>query len=32
MDKEELRKYKTQFLDLLRSTGIEDMDYFIPQL
>lgn len=32
MDKEELKKYKEQFLSLLRSTGIEDMDYFISQL
>lgn len=32
MDKEDLKKYKAQFLELLRSTGIEDMDYFISQL
>lgn len=32
MDKEELKKYKEQFLGLLRSTGIEDIDYFIGQL
>lgn len=32
MDKEELRKHKARFLELLRSTGIEDIDYFISQL
>lgn len=32
MDKEELKKYKAQFLELLRSTGIDDIDYFISQL
>ena len=32
MDKEELKKHKARFLELLRSTGIEDIEYFISQL
>lgn len=32
MDKEELKKIKNRVLELLRSTGIEDMDYFIEEL
>lgn len=32
MEKEELKKYKEQFIGLLKSTGIDDIDYFIAQL
>ena len=32
MDKDELKKHKEEFLGLLRSTGIEDIDYFIAEL
>ncbi|HBC20931.1 MAG TPA: HD family phosphohydrolase [Porphyromonadaceae bacterium] len=32
MDKEELKRHKARFLELLRGTGIDDMDYFIAQL
>lgn len=32
MDKEELKKVKNRVVELLRSTGIEDMDYFIGEL
>ena len=32
MDKDELKKLKARFLELLRSTGIDDIDYFIENL
>lgn len=32
MDKEELKKVKDRVVELLRSTGIEDMDYFLEEL
>lgn len=32
MDKEELKKVKARIIELLKSTGIEDMDYFIREL
>lgn len=32
MDKEELKKVKARILELLKSTGIEDMDYFLDEL
>ena len=32
MDREELKKYKDEFLGLLRSTGIEEIDDFINEL
>lgn len=32
MEKEELKKYKEEFISLLKSTDIEDIDYFIKEL
>ena len=32
MDKDELKKVKDRVVELLRSTGIEDMDYFLEEL
>ncbi len=32
MEKEELKKVKARVIELLRSTGIEDMDYFLEEL
>lgn len=32
MDKEELKRLKARVIELLKSTGIEDIDYFIQEL
>lgn len=32
MNKEELKKIKSRFIELMKSTGIEDMDYFLEEL